>query len=278
MGDRRRSYADGVSLFRRLARPQVRERYGAFIEGGIGKVTDTSDGRFTLLVNLLSRIRQDIPLQPSLYPAAFEVATMAPKTVKSATSGNMQTVHLDTGLQNQVDDLEGRINEHDNAIDDLRGQVDELYKPGVKVVTEASMPPHIRECYDRVKEIAPLYGSLHADICRTDITDEERRKLAESLCDLDDERRRLWKRIDEWSEGRKLEVETEHPRYSEDPVVRGFEYARAVKRLKENIRNSRTAAEKAKQDGRTVVYENAMRRIEGYEKELKEIQEKMSAS
>ena len=75
-----------------------------------------------------------------------------------------------------------------------------------------------------------------------------------------------------------MEVETDRPQYSEDPVVRGFEYARAVKRLKENIRNSRSAAEKAKQDGRTVVYDNAMRRIEGYEKELKEIGEKMSVS
>lgn len=140
------------------------------------------------------------------------------------------------------------------------------------------MPPHIRKCYDRVREIAPLYGSLHADICRPDIPNDERKQLADRLCDLDDERRRLWDKIDEWSEGRKMEVETDRPQYSEDPVVRGFEYARAVKRLKENIRNSRSAAEKAKQDGRTVVYDNAMRRIEGYEKELKEIGEKMSVS
>lgn len=294
LGDRRRKYADGVSLFMSLARPQVKERYGAFIKEGLGKVTDQFDGRFTMLVNLLASVNRDIPLQPSLYPAAFSpvegVTSQVPAT-EEARDPEHAVPPSDQHLEETVSDLEGRVQEnedtvsdledrvqqHDEEIEDLQDQVDELAKPGVKIVNEASMPPHVRKCYARIKEIVPLYASLHADICSAATSDSERKKLADQLCDLDDERRQLWDKIDEWSEGKKTELEPERPKYSDDPVVRGFEYARAVKRLKENIRNSRASAEKAKQDGRTVVYENALRRIEGYEKELMEIESKMSS-
>ena len=281
LGDRRRKYADGVSLFRSLARPQVKERYGAFIEEGLGKVTDQFDGRFTMLVNLLAAVSRDIPLQPSLYPAAFSpVKGVTSQQVPAKVDARLpESVMPSSGqhLEETVSDLEDKVQQHDEEIEDLQDQVDELAKPGVKIVNEASMPPHVRKCYDRIKEIVPLYASLHADICSAATSDSERKKLADQLCDLDDERRQLWDKIDEWAEGKKTELEPERPKYSDDPVVRGFEYARAVKRLKENIRNSRASAEKAKQDGRTVVYENALRRIEGYEKELMDIEYKMSS-
>jgi uncharacterized coiled-coil protein SlyX len=181
-------------------------------------------------------------------------------------------------LDDRVYSLEHEVRSQGDSIDELSDRVEDLSKPGVKVVTEASMPPSIRKVYDRIKEIVPLYARLHADISHADISNDERQKLAKQLCDLDDERRRLWCRIDAWSEGKKVELEAERPQYSEDPVVRGYEYARAVRRLKDNIRNSQKAAAKAKEDGRTVVYENAMRRIEGYEQELKDIEAKMSQS
>lgn len=301
LGDRRRRYADGVSLFRVLGRPQEKERYLKYLEDGIGKVSHQFDGHFTLLINALARISRDITLQPSLYPEAFNPVQVAAASVQKAADPVKRAEKRDnrteidrirteidrsvsdvqddvTDLDDRVVSLEDEVRSHGDSIDELSERVDDLSKPGVKVVTEASMPPSIRKVYDRIKEIVPLYARLHADISHADISNDERRKLAKQLCDLDDERRRLWGRIDAWSEGRKVELEAERPQYSEDPVVRGYEYARAVRRLKDNIRNSLKAAAKAKEDGRTVVYENAMRRIEGYEQELMDIEAKMSAS
>lgn len=301
LGDRRRRYADGVSLFRVLGRPQEKERYLKYLEDGIGKVSHQFDGHFTLLINALARISRDITLQPSLYPEAFKPVQVAAASVQKAADPVKRAEKRDnrteidrirteidrsvsdvqddvTDLDDRVVSLEDEVRSHGDSIDELSERVDDLSKPGVKVVTEASMPPSIRKVYDRIKEIVPLYARLHADISHADISNDERRKLAKQLCDLDDERRRLWGRIDAWSEGRKVELEAERPQYSEDPVVRGYEYARAVRRLKDNIRNSLKAAAKAKEDGRTVVYENAMRRIEGYEQELMDIEAKMSAS
>lgn len=308
LGDRRRKYADGVSLFRTLGRPQEKKRYLEYLEDGLGKVTHQFDGHFTLLINALARISRDIPLQPSLYPEAFKPAQVVVASVQKAAEPMNQAkisekrtkkgenrseiakirTEIDksvSDVQDDVSDLDDRVYslEHEvrsqgDSIDELSDRVEDLSKPGVKVVTEASMPPSIRKVYDRIKEIVPLYARLHADISHADISNDERQKLAKQLCDLDDERRRLWGRIDAWSEGKKVELEAERPQYSEDPVVRGYEYARAVRRLKDNIRNSQKAADKAKKDGRTVVYKNAMRRIEGYEKELMDIEAKMSQS
>lgn len=308
LGDRRRKYADGVSLFRTLGRPQEKKRYLEYLEDGLGKVTHQFDGHFTLLINALARISRDIPLQPSLYPEAFMPVQVVVASVQKAAEPMNQAkiaekrtkkgenrseiakirTEIDksvSDVQDDVSDLDDRVYslEHvvrsqGDSIDELSDRVEDLSKPGVKVVTEASMPPSIRKVYDRIKDIVPLYARLHADISHADISNDERQKLAKQLCDLDDERRRLWGRIDAWSEGKKVELEAERPQYSEDPVVRGYEYARAVHRLKDNIRNSQKAADKAKKDGRTVVYENAMRRIEGYEKELMDIEAKMSQS
>ena len=101
--------------------------------------------------------------------------------------------------------------------------------------------------------------------------------MAEELCKLDDERRRLWKAIDTWSEGKgTLNLDAKRPVFSDNPVVRGIELARHVKRLKQNIVNSQRSADKAKEDGRQVVYDNAMSRIAGYEKELAEIEKEIS--
>ncbi|UVV77375.1 hypothetical protein NXW84_06400 [Bacteroides fragilis] len=64
---------------------------------------------------------------------------------------------------------------------------------------------------------------------------------------MDDERRKLWKQIDDYAEGKQatLELDAKRPEYSENAVVRGFEIARQIKRLKQNITNSKTAAERA---------------------------------
>ena len=296
LGTRQRKYADGVALFDALARQVQKEKYSVYFAAAPAN-PHIFDPHFTQLINCLTRISREIREAPELYPAANESIIEAKEVDEKARTEELtkRTAAIATHeqqieeLTERIEDLEGsdntgdiselqeQIDEHRAELEQLRKEVDALSNPGVKVVTEASMPTSIKKAYARIKEIAPLYASLHNDIANPDIEDEARKTLAEELCKLDDERRRLWKAIDAWSEGKgTLSLDAKRPVFSDNPVVRGIELARHVKRLKQNIVNSQRSADKAKEDGRQVVYDNAMSRIAGYEKELAEIEKEIS--
>lgn len=297
LGNRQRKYADGVAIFMAVARKVQLEKYAKYF----AEVSSPEifDHHFTMLVNLLTRIYNDILRQPALYPkASEEVADVKmlqqeeqAKVLKEKDSLisfceehiaklNERLEELgDSGDDNstEIASIRSEIEAHERQLKDLQAEVAELSKPGVKVITEASMPAAIKTAYARIKEIVPFYASLHAELSNESIADEQRKKYADELCKLDDERRKLWKKIDDWSEGKgTLELDTPRPEYSDNPVVRGYELARAVKRLKQNIANSTTSAQKAKEDGRETVYENAMKRIARYESELAEVEKELS--
>lgn len=296
LGNRQRKYADGVALFDALARQVQKEKYSVYFAAAPAN-PHIFDPHFTQLINCLTRISREIREAPELYPAANESIIEAKEVDEKARTEELtkRTAAIATHeqqieeLTERIEDLEGsdntgdiselqeQIDEHRAELEQLRKEVDALSNPGIKVVTEASMPTSIKKAYARIKEIAPLYASLHNDIANPDIEDEARKTLAEELCKLDDERRRLWKAIDAWSEGKgTLSLDAKRPVFSDNPVVRGIELARHVKRLKQNIVNSQRSADKAKEDGRQVVYDNAMSRIAGYEKELAEIEKEIS--
>lgn len=294
--NRQRKYADGVALFDALAKQVQKEKYSVYFAAAPAN-PHIFDPHFTQLINCLTRISREIREAPELYPAANESIIEAKEVDEKARTEELtkRTAAIATHeqqieeLTERIEDLEGsdntgdiselqeQIDEHRAELEQLRKEVDALSNPGVKVVTEASMPTSIKKAYARIKEIAPLYASLHNDIANPDIEDEARKTLAEELCKLDDERRRLWKAIDTWSEGKgTLNLDAKRPVFSDNLVVRGIELARHVKRLKQNIVNSQRSADKAKEDGRQVVYDNAMSRIAGYEKELAEIEKEIS--
>lgn len=298
LADRQRKYADGMALFRLLANDSMKQRYGTFLERGEDGVTHPFDPRFTQLVNCLSKIAQNIRAGIVIAAAEedldvrqiSETESERQAALKKRNDRIQQLDDLNDDLQTRIGYLEDGSEEHAEEIEELKKQVesnleeinqlrkevDALNTPGVKVVTEESLPKSLQKAYTRIKEIAPLYASLHNDLTNTELSDEERKKLADQLCELDDERRKLWRSIDQWAEGKaSLELDEKRPEYSDNAVVRGYEMARQIKRLKENIRNSQTAAEKAQADGRQNVYENAMKRIQRYEAELKELEEEV---
>ena len=300
LGNRQRTYADGLTLFDSLAKNAVKEKFDKYLKQA-PEQPHAFDPHFTQLINCLSRIDREIKEAPALYPAALEEVIVA-KTM-SETDRNKEIESRNTtidALQAEVDELSERIEsiESDNSdqselYDTLQAQFDEKMKelatlrqeinalntPGIKIVTEASLTPALRKAYDRIKEITPLYASLHNDIANPEIPAEERQPMAEELCKLDDERRKLWKQIDTWAEGKgNIELTEKRPNFSDNPVVRGIEIARHIKRLKQNITNSRIAAERAEKDGRKVVLNNALTRQAAYEAELKNLEAEISAS
>lgn len=295
LASRQRAYADGMVLFRALAPESVKQRYGLYLERGTDGITNPSDPRFTQLVNCLGRIANAIR-GGQVIPAAEEELDVRPVTVaeeekKAETAKRHRRIEELEGINEdiatrisflesdrddhagEIDELRDQIEQNWDEVKQLRKEVDMLQTPGVKVVTEASLPPELRKAHKRIRQIAPLYASLHADIANPATPDDERKKLADRLCTLDDERRKLWKQIDDWSEGKavtgdKLRATSD----ADNDMVRGYEIARQMKRLRQNIANSRMAAEKAKADGRQTVYENALQRIERYDAELQELQ------
>lgn len=301
LGNRQRTYADGLSLFNLLAKQAMKEKFATYLSQA-PESPHIFDPHFTQLVNCLSRIEREAKEAPALYPAAQEEVIVTkslsePERKKEIDSRNESIISLQKQvdeLAEQIDDLNSRDEDEEYSYDiselrrefdekmielaTLRSEVDALHTPGIKIVTEESLTPALRKSYARIKEITPLYASLHNDIANPDIPAEERQALAEELCKLDDGRRKLWKQIDAWAEGKGDSQLTEpRPAYSDNLVVRGIEIARQIKRLKSNITNSRIAAEKAEKDGRKVVQENALARIATYETELKELEAEIAA-
>lgn len=298
LGNRQRSYADGVALFKALATATQREKYGAYFDAA-PKAVGVWDHHFTMLVDKLAKISRGIVSTPKLYPAAkneYQAPIVAADSEKNEKVAEMEKQIIEheermAELRQELDDvqesmpdadvhsIEEQLCEHAEAIAALKKSVEELSKPGVKVITVDSMPASIKAAYDRIKEITPLYAHLHAEIADEHKTDEERKPLAEELCKLDDERRKLWAKIDAWSEGKgTLEIDEQRPTYSDNATVRGYELARAVVRLKSNIKNAKDAAKRAKADGKETIYQNALKRLEKYEKELSEIEKELGSA
>lgn len=295
LGDRRRTYADGLRLFRALASDAMAKRYSAYLEQSADGVSNPFDPRFTQLVNCLSKISHAIRSGQHIPAAEEELLTVTvpadDKTVeREARQRRIEELKADNEdiatrigyLEDEngthaddIAELQEQMEQNLDEIQQLRKDVDQLSAPGVKIVTEESLTPELKKAYQRIKEIAPLYASLHADIASESTPDDDRKRLADKLCDLDDERRELWKQIDDWAEGKGVRLEEKRPEYSDNPTVRGYEMARQMKRLRQNIANSQEAADKAQADGRQTIYENAMKRLERYRAELKELEEEI---
>lgn len=295
LGDRRRTYADGLRLFRALASDAMAKRYSAYLEQSADGVSNPFDPRFTQLVNCLSKISHAIRSGQHIPAAEEELLTVTvpadDKTVeREARQRRIEELKADNEdiatrigyLEDEngthaddIAELQEQMEQNLDEIQQLRKDVDQLSAPGVKIVTEESLTPELKKAYQRIKEIAPLYASLHADIASESTPDDDRKRLADKLCDLDDERRELWKQIDDWAEGKGVRLDEKRPEYSDNPTVRGYEMARQMKRLRQNIANSQEAADKALADGRQTIYENAMKRLERYRAELKELEEEI---
>lgn len=295
LGDRRRTYADGLRLFRALASDAMAKRYSAYLEQSADGVSNPFDPRFTQLVNCLSKISHAIRSGQHIPAAEEELLTVTvpadDKTVeREARQRRIEELKADNEdiatrigyLEDEngthaddIAELQEQMEQNLDEIQQLRKDVDQLSAPGVKIVTEESLTPELKKAYQRIKEIAPLYASLHADIASESTPDDDRKRLADKLCDLDDERRELWKQIDDWAEGKGVRLDEKRPEYSDNPTVRGYEMARQMKRLRQNIANSQEAADKALVDGRQTIYENAMKRLERYRAELKELEEEI---
>lgn len=236
----RREYAEGLALFELLAGESMKQRYGAFLRGG-------SEGvHFNLLLSKLQGLAQVISANPLPFQEIMErefvtFSSAAPSAAAPATSsGSEKVVRIPR---------EGH---------------------GVRIVALADLPEEMRLKYERIKAITPLLAKQHADLSHAE--GEEAETLADSVCRLDDERRKLWQELDAWADGKGV---PEPPKEDSD-IVKGMELTRSLKRLRDNIRTSKKSAEKYEAEGNAAAAVKARERQSKYEKELKDLERKIA--
>ena len=241
------TYATGLELFDALARPADSDRCRSYLHGGTDPV------RRAMLEGELRRILRGLRDEPQLY------ATQNPTPVTQHATRNTQ-----------------------NATPNTQHPTPEA---GIHIATYADLPPEQRAWYDRLREIAPLIGSLHADLSRTEADDAARRQTATELCRLDDERRRLWQQLDAWAEGQKQEQKQEPDTQHPTPVTQNpspntaeeqLQLLRRRKRLQDNILTARRTVERWQgKEGGEGYTARATARLESYRTELEQVQSRL---
>ncbi len=155
---------------------------------------------------------------------------------------------------------------------------------GIHIAKYADLPAEQKSWYDRLKQIAPLIGSLHADLSRADLADDERKQTAQKLCRLDDERRKLWQQLDAWAEGQQQPKKQDSPAAPPQAAVtevtaeEELQLLRRNKRLRDNIRAARNTIEQWQgTEGHEGDVARAQARLEKYSKELVEVKARQEA-
>lgn len=199
----RRSYAEGVELFKVLAPKEIKDRFLNWFQSAPSGISGT-DMHITLLIDKLSRINREMIANPVKYSTIsskeFDFQQKS-APVASASPAAAAPVKSSSGKSSS-------------------GKQD--------------LPSSLQPAYDRIKEITPLYAKLHSELSAA-ADDTERKALAQQLCDLDDERRRLWAKIDAWNKDSKAELSEPRPEYSDNSLLRGLQIERSIKRTRDNI-------------------------------------------
>ena len=154
---------------------------------------------------------------------------------------------------------------------------------GIHIAKYTDLPADMQAKYDRLKQIAPLIGSLHADLTRTDIDGDKRKLTAQELCQLDDERRKLWQQLDAWAEGQTKEEKpastTQQPAAATTEVSAEEELQlwRRDKRLRDNVRAARQTIETQEgKEGCEGTVARAKERLAKYTKEQVEVRARLA--
>ena len=141
-------------------------------------------------------------------------------------------------------------------------------------ITLDTLPESFQEDKARIKEIIPIMAKLHAEMANNKLPDDKRLELVKDLLSLDDERRAIWARVDEYANGNKLDVivSEEETVVRESGVSLGIQLAKKIDQLKEKIgRNEESIRVNTKND-KPHLAKSAEVRLVKYRQELKDLQ------
>lgn len=229
----RRIYLDGVRLFELLASESIKKRYLAYFR----EVTSPhgNDPHFTILLDKLSRIAQQVRVSPASFPALGQ-------NFEGVAQTNVQEKPVAADFNAPV------------------------------IILQKDLPKTEQGYYERIQEIFPLIGALHGQLASESLSDSERKDIADEIVSLDSERRTLWDKIDTFLAGRPAELDVPRPEYSEDKFVRGLQIAIRIKQVRNNISNTKGSITRFGNEGNDKALTRAQERLERYMKELSELE------
>ena len=294
-------YFDGLAIFTQLASSDIKKKYLEYFKQ-VETEPKQHDIHFTMLINKVSAIAQNVQINPSMFEnieLVFKVNVPNEDILKAIEEKDNQISELkakieelkndhddaldaNTELTDKVNDLESDVENatdevavYESELEKLEKELEELKsKQGVQIVAVNDLPEDIKLLYARNQEITPLMASIHAQISIEGLHAATRKKLVAQLCELDDERRSNWDAINEWSEGKTAEpVVKEEAGYDPDLVIAGAQMARRIERLNENIKRSQEVADNTNKE---TIKANAIKRIEEYTVELEELKAKLT--
>lgn len=240
----RRTYAEGLALFGLIADNASKVRFIPFFREEMSPAPN--DIHINLLVDKLSRFGREIRVNPQ-----YRSEVMSSEFVFSPSE------HTSTAERQPV------------------SAASHPAPSGVRFTYPSGLPDSLRDSYDRIREITPQYARLHADLGNA-TSDDERKDLANRLCALDDERRRLWDKLDSWAKESGVKTEIPRPSYSRDEVLSGLEMAARRKRLKDNIRTARLSVARFTKNGPQSSLHRAEARLESYMSELDDLERRIA--
>lgn len=236
----RRTYAEGLELFKAHASRQIVERHLAYLAAK-PYPTRATDRRWVILTAKLRGIT---------LPMGREVAAQEqPKTAR--------TEDVKEAVQRTVPPA---------------AMSERHVETRLKIVKYADLPQIIRDRYDAIRELMPLRTQLKAELAAAR-TDENRKDIAVRLCDIDDKMRNLWDAIDNWDGGRLEDAaQPERPTYDGNTFVAALQVAKRRKQLGDNIRTTKMSIARYAKEGRQELLERAQSRLERYERERDQLE------
>ena len=143
-----------------------------------------------------------------------------------------------------------------------------------KPVSLDELPDSFATDRTRLKEIIPMMAKLHADMANNKLPDDKRLLLVQDLLSLDDERRAIWARIDEFAKGNTIEVvvSEEESAVLESGVALGIQLAKKIDNLKEKIARNEESIRVNTKNKKPHLAKSAEERLVKYRQELEELQ------
>ncbi len=183
-------------------------------------------------------------------------------------------------LINQVVHVEQRLRSNPELfVQGKKGATEKQQTPAVPVapaaITVDTLPELFTEDKARIKEIIPIMAKLHAEMANNKLPDDKRLELVKDLLSLDDERRAIWARVDEYANGNKLDVivSEEETVVRESGVSLGIQLAKKIDQLKEKIGRNEESIRVNTKNKKPHLAKSAEKRLVQYRKELAELQQ-----
>jgi hypothetical protein len=264
----KRKYSEGLNYFNLFASQKQKDSFGQFLNGvDVDNIAQyDADGRFPLLINQVVFCERRIKSSPEMFIQSTAEDPKSDKSpVKRAPAINLK------GTTGGTDKLPAFT-----AIGRITAPAAEIgTSSNVNISALNQLPPNFSPAVTRLKELVPYMAKVHADMA-AEIADDKRKLLRIQLVELDDERRRIWERIDNYLQGNgqqeSIDKSAEEKEVEENMLILGRDMARRIGQLRGYITRNQNSFNKFSKSGDKKKAASAKAKVEQYTKELNQLE------